>query len=85
MAKRELSSKLASNRKSDRVTVYSDTAKLRDSKPREELDAEKKAPRSKDEIYADAFQLIAGHISEEDASDEVKAARLAILDGSWVK
>lgn len=84
MSRRDLSDKLASNRKSDRVPIYSDVAKLQDSVSREELESEKTI-RSKDDIYAEAFQLIAGHISEDAASDEAKKARLAILDGSWVK
>ena len=37
-----------------------------------------------DEIYDLAFKLIAGELAEEDASDEIKTARKAILDGSWL-
>jgi Glu-tRNA(Gln) amidotransferase subunit E-like FAD-binding protein len=48
-------------------------------------EAKEQPPMPKEDAQAQAFQLIAGYISEEDASEEVKAMRKAILDGSWVK
>lgn len=39
----------------------------------------------RDSVYDQAFKLIAGEISWDDASEEVKAARKSILDGSWME